>query len=89
MKIQPHSSARAHSRMISIESNHSSRSPRSSMSCTQATAMERVMNPVQSSFGRSSRGGSGLMNISTPARAMSATGMRMKKTQLQEYSSLT
>ena len=43
--------------------------PRSSMSCMQATAMDRLMKPVQSSFCLSSRGGSGLIAVSAPMNA--------------------
>ncbi len=38
-----------HSRMISVDSNQSSRTPRASTSCTAAMAVASARNPVQSS----------------------------------------
>ena len=86
-KIQPNTSVAANSRMISTESNQSSRSPRSAW--LDAGDADGRLKPVQSSLGRAPRGGSGLMNANTPTSAMTAIGIRMKKTQRQEISSLT
>ena len=74
-----------HSTMISVEPNHSARSPRSSMSCMQATAIDRLRKPIQSSFGRSSRGGSGLIAVNAPANATNANGIKYEENPAPRY----
>ena len=68
------------------ESNQSSRSPRSMMSCAQVIAMEKARKPVQSSRIRSPRVLS-RMKMKARMNAAAQSGRMSRKTQRQLYSS--